>query len=84
MIDLVAHGFACDHLSEGYQLLSVRSVRSKEVPDVTDYPAHPGQAYKHKPFSMRIALKIDIMMEPLSPTSVRFCYQVCGGVRRET
>ena len=76
MLDLVVEGFACDHLGEGYQLLCIRSVRARDVPDVAPFPPHPSVAYKHKPLSTRIALTISMMFEPISPTSVRFCYQI--------
>ena len=76
VMDLVLEGWSCDHTTDGCFLFCVRSVRAKDVPDVARYPPHPAKAHPGKPMAVRILAKIDILFEPLSPTSVRFCFLI--------
>ena len=78
-VDMLLWGWACDNLDyEGTMLLNVRPIRSK-----TKLP--PGMTHAHtdenrgsnKLFgNLRAHAVIDIMLEPLSETSVRFAFQM--------
>jgi len=70
-LDLVLRGYGCDNLlSSGYFLLIVRPARQSEMPEGVTLPPKPGG------LGMRVKADIDILVEPLSPTSVRFAYMI--------
>lgn len=72
--DIVARGFGCDHLKEGCFLIVVRPVEQEDMPEV----AFPPFAYRRRLFPpMRVPTEINVLVEPLSASSVRFAYSLC-------
>lgn len=70
--DLVLRGWGCDNLRDGYMLLCVRPVRSGQLP--AGVPA-PELKKTRKMFpARRVPAVVDVLVEPLSATSVRFAY----------
>ena len=75
--DLLLHGWGVDNLRDGYFLMCVRPARQAELPDIP-LPPHPSKAktaYKLFPPTRAIAV-IDVLVEPLSDSSVRFAFQL--------
>lgn len=76
-MDLCLQGFGCDNLRDGNFLLCVRHCPQQDVEPLTgrhiELPPKPSAAGKLLKLG-RIKAIIDIMVEPLSPTSVRFSY----------
>ena len=73
--DLVLNGFGCDAFErDGGILMCVRSVRQSDLPGVA-LPLHPSEVYRSAIFKpTRIKADIDVLFEPLTPTSVRFVF----------
>eukprot|EP00967_Tisochrysis_lutea_P029468 scaffold34470_cov40-Tisochrysis_lutea.AAC.2 len=76
-MDLCLQGFGCDNLRDGNFLLCVRHCSQQDVLPLTgreiELPPKPNATGKLFKLG-RIKAIIDIMVEPLSPTSVRFSY----------
>lgn len=77
MTDLCIEGFGCDGLRDGYFLLCVRHCGEEDAHALAgrEVALPPKPNNKGKLFKLgRVKAIIDIMVEPLSPTSVRFSY----------
>jgi len=78
LADLVLHGWGVDDLSRsGSFLMCVRPARQKDMPPEVELPPHPSTRKGGGLFPPTRAIAvIDILVEPLSESSVRFAFQI--------
>jgi hypothetical protein len=72
--DMVMQGWGCDCLNDGYLLMIVRPAGQADMPEGVMLPPLP-KVRRLFP-SLRVLASIDILVEPLSATSVRFAYSL--------
>jgi hypothetical protein len=70
--DLVMRGYGCDSLRDGFILMVVRPLDSADLPPGVVVP--PMARIRRMMPSVRVPAKIDVLVEPLSASSVRFAY----------
>lgn len=72
--DMAMRGWGCDCLKDGYLLMVVRPVTQADVPaGVTIPPMEPTRRLFP---STRVVAEINILVEPLSASAVRFAYSL--------
>ena len=77
--DLVLWGVGCDSFErDGTLLICVKSVKQSAPPDT---PLPPLQASRGLKASQRVRADINVLFEPLSPTSVRFAFMFSHKVK---
>ena len=81
-VDMVLHGWACDNLKhEGNFMLNVRPVRhGTPLPNGLPHPKIGGNGATKVFGALRAHAVIDVLLEPLSETSVRFAFQMSDHV----
>ena len=78
LADLVLTGWACDDLQRsGCMLFCVRPAKPEDCPGVP-LPPHPRETHSGRKIfpPTRAHAIIDVLFEPITPTSVRFVFQV--------
>lgn len=75
LADIVASCWCCDNLREGQLLLCMRSVRQADLPAI-HLPPHPRRAYPGKALAVRVPVCIDILIEPIAASALRFSLQL--------